>query len=194
MTMGRLQNEGQINAKKKPVCEVVSQKPTLYNASVIAGLERAVFLGKHPVKFEEQTRFLAPADFKKDLASGFFMVQGFDRNLMVFPAIAFDGVYQSISSQNIADPQVRALLRLILGTAHKLEINEQGYVSIPPALKEFASLDQTVLLIGQGDFFEIWEPASWEKQETQLTDTDTNSTRFSSLVVATRQSVPDIDR
>jgi MraZ protein len=142
-----------------------------------------VFLGKRTIKFEEQTRFQAPADFKKDLASGFFMIQGFDRNLMVFPVKAFDGIYQSISSQNIADPQVRMLLRLILGTAHKLEINEQGYVSIPPSLKDYANLNGTVLLIGQGNFFEIWEPTSWEKQETQLKDPDTNSTRFSSLVV-----------
>jgi MraZ protein len=144
-----------------------------------------VFLGKRTIKFEEQTRFQAPADFKKDLASGFFMIQGFDRNLMVFPVKAFDGMYQSISSQNIADPQVRMLLRLILGTAHKLEINEQGYVSIPPTLKEYANLNGNVLLIGQGNFFEIWEPTSWEKQETKLKDSDTNSTRFSSLIVTT---------
>ena len=146
-----------------------------------------MFLGKHTIKFEEQALFHAPADFKKDLASGFFMVQGFDRNLMVFPANAFEGVYQSISSQNIADPQVRMLLRLILGTAHKLEMNEQGNVLIPPALKEYANLNGMALLIGQGDFFEIWEPSSWEKQETQLKDPSTNSTRFSSLVVTTHQ-------
>jgi len=145
-----------------------------------------VFLGKRTIKFEEQTRFQVPADFKKDLASGFFMIQGFDRNLMVFPVKAFDGIYQSISSQNIADPQVRMLLRLILGTAHKLDMNLCGYVSIPPALKEYANLNGTFLLIGQGNFFEIWEPTSWEKQETQLKDSDTNSTRFSSLVVTTR--------
>jgi len=144
-----------------------------------------VFLGKRTIKFEEQTRFQAPADYNKDLASGLFMIQGFDRNLMVFSVKAFDGIYQSISSQNIADPQVRMLLRLILGTAHKLEINEQGFVSIPPTLQEYANLNGTVLLIGQGDFFEIWEPTSWEKQETQLKDSDTNSTRFSSLVVTT---------
>jgi MraZ protein len=146
-----------------------------------------VFLGKHTIKLEEQTLFHTPADFKRDLASGFFMVQGFDRNLMVFPANAFEGVYQSISSQNIADPQVRMLLRLILGTAHKLEMNEQGNVLIPPALKEYANLNGMALLIGQGDFFEIWEPSSWEKQETQLKDPSTNSTRFSSLVVTTHQ-------
>lgn len=162
-----------------------------FHYKILIHSEETVFLGKYPVKFEEQTRFLAPADFKKNLASGFFMVQGFDRNLMVFPANTFDVVYQSISSQNIADPQVRMLLRLILGTANKLEMNEQGQIPIPPTLKEYANLNQTVLLIGQGDYFEIWEPTSWEKQETQLKDTDTNSTKFSSLVVTTRQSATD---
>ncbi len=150
-----------------------------------------MFLGKYPVKFEEQTRFLAPADFKKNLASGFFMVQGFDRNLMVFPANAFEVIHQCLSSQNIADPQVRMLLRLILGTAHKLEMNEQSQIPIPYPLKEYANLNHTILLIGQGDYFEIWEPALWDQQETQLKDTDTNSEKFSSLAVTTRQSASD---
>ena len=68
------------------------------------------------------------------------MFQGFDRNLMVFPVKAFEGIYQSISSQNLADPQVRMLLRLILGSAHKFDMNEQGNVTVPQVLKEYASL------------------------------------------------------
>jgi len=150
-----------------------------------------VFLGKHPIRFEEQSRFQAPADFRKDLAGGFFMFQGFDRNLMVFPVKAFEGIYQSISSQNLADPQVRVLLRLILGSAHKLDMNEQGNITIPQVLKEYASLNGKALLVGQGDFFEIWEPTSWEKQENQLKDAETNPARFSSLTVVTHQPTKD---
>lgn len=145
-----------------------------------------MFLGKSTTKFVEQTGLQPPADFRKDLAGGFFLVQGFDRNLMVFPLAAFEGVYKSISSQNITDPLVRMLLRLILGTAQKLEIDEQGYLSIPPELKQYAGLDGNALLVGQGDFFEIWEPSTWETQESQLNNPETNSTRFSSLVVVTR--------
>jgi MraZ protein len=145
-----------------------------------------VFLGKHTTKFVEQKGIQPPAEFRMELGSGCYVVQGFDRNLMVFPGAAFEGVQHSISSKNIADPQVRLLLRLILGTAHKLELDEQGALWIPAALKEYASLNGSALLVGQGDFFEIWEPDAWEKQENQLNNTELNSTRFSSLVVATR--------
>lgn len=119
------------------------------------------------------------------------MFQGFDRNLMVFPVNAFEGIYQSISTQNLADPQVRMLHRLILGSAHKLEMSEHGNVTVPQVLKEYANLNGKALLIGQGDFFEIWEPISWEKQESQLKDANTNPARFSSLTIVTHQPIKD---
>ncbi|MGA7606285.1 MAG: division/cell wall cluster transcriptional repressor MraZ, partial [Anaerolineales bacterium] len=57
---------------------------------------------------------------------------------------------------------------------------------IPDELKEFANLNEDVLLVGQGDYFEIWSADLWNNQESQLRDADTNSDRFSRLNVATR--------
>ncbi len=57
---------------------------------------------------------------------------------------------------------------------------------IPDNLKEFANLHDDILLIGQGDYFEIWAPDLWNMQEAQLRDAETNSARFSMLTIATR--------
>lgn len=148
-----------------------------------------MFLGKSTIRFVEQQSFLPPADFQGNLASGFYVLQGFDGNLVVFPGEAFENLYQSLRTQNIADPQVRMLMRLMLGTAEKLEANEQGMITIPQALKEHASLNGSALLVGQGDYFEIWEPRAWEKQENQLNNPELNSTRFSNLVITTHSLV-----
>ena len=120
------------------------------------------------------------------LAGGAFMTQGFDRNLQVLTANAFQEIYRRVTSLNIADPLARLLLRLILGTATEMGVDKSNHLMIPENLKEYANLQGNILLVGQGDYFEIWSPDLWTRQEVQLRDAETNSARFSLLTVATR--------
>jgi MraZ protein len=120
------------------------------------------------------------------LSGGAFMTQGFDRNVQVLTANAFQEIYKRIMSLNIADPLARLLHRLILGTATELEMDKNNHLIIPDELKEYADLHEDILLIGQGDYFEIWAPELWARQEALLKDAETNSARFSMLTLATR--------
>ncbi len=145
-----------------------------------------MFLGKYSITLDEKSRFLVPARYRKNLSNGFYLAQGFDRNLWVLTKGAFEAIYRIISSQNLADPLVRLLLRMILSTTHEIRADQNGNITIPKDLKDFANIKQNILIIGQGDYFEIWDPTLWEKQETQLRDAGTNSRRFSSLSIVAR--------
>jgi MraZ protein len=129
---------------------------------------------------------MVPNAFRAQLSGGVFMTQGFDRNLQVLTANAFQEIYRRVMSLNIADPLVRSLLRLVLGTATEMGVDKNNLLIIPEHLKEFANLHENAFLIGQGDYFEIWTPELWTRQETQLRDAEMNSSRFSLLTVATR--------
>ena len=48
------------------------------------------------------------------------MTQGFDRNVQVLTAGAFQQLYRQAASLNIADPLARLMLRLFLGSAIEL--------------------------------------------------------------------------
>ncbi len=145
-----------------------------------------MLLGKFSRTVNKQNRFTIPPQFRAELAGGAYITQGFDRNLQVLSASAFKEIYQRVMSLNIADPLARLLLRLILGTAHELESDDPENVRIPDELREFARLQQNILLVGQGDYFEIWSPEFWASQEAELRDAETNARRFSALTVATR--------
>jgi MraZ protein len=145
-----------------------------------------LFLGKHACTLDQDNRLPAPSTFREELSSAVYITEGFDRNLLVLTGNAFQEIYERVRSLNIADPLARLLLRLILGTAHEAKADPDGYLAIPDELKDFAELHQDILLIGQGDYFEIWSPDLWNKQEIQLRDAETNSGRFSTLVIATR--------
>ena len=145
-----------------------------------------MFLGKYSTTVDLKNRFSVPTAFRAQLSGGSYMTQGFDRNLQVLTANAFQEIYRRVTSFNIADPLARLLLRLILGTATELGVDKNNHLMIPDNLKEFANLHEDIFLIGQGDYFEIWAPDLWSKQESQLRDAETNSARFSLLTVATR--------
>ena len=131
-----------------------------------------------------------PPPYKAELTGGAYMTQGFDRNLQVLSVDAFQILCRQAASLNGADPLARLLLRLILGNA--VEFRQPGTsLAIPDNLKEYAQLNEDVLLIGQGDYFEVWAPEQWAEQESQLSDAEANATRFAGLKLATRPMATD---
>ena len=83
------------------------------------------------------------------------MTQGFDRNLQVLTMDAFQEIYRTVVSLNIANPLAPLLLRLILGTAQESGVDADGQLIIPEELKDFANLKNDIFVIGQGEYFEI---------------------------------------
>lgn len=129
---------------------------------------------------------LIPSRFRSDSAAGLFATRGFDRNLIILPAGAFEAVYRQASALNMADPLARLLMRLLLGSARELHMDAEGQIALPDELTAYAELERSLCIIGQGDYFEIWSPGLWSLQESQLKDAAVNSNRFAQLVLATR--------
>lgn len=143
-----------------------------------------MFLGQHHLTLDKDARIPVPSRFSGPLSEGGVITQGFDRNLWILPAAKFQLLCQRISAMNIADPKARLLLRLLLGQACELVTDESGGIQIPRNLREYAELDKEIVLVGQGDYFEIWDTAQWQNQEIQLGDAEANSERFAHLAIA----------
>lgn len=140
-----------------------------------------MFIGQYHTNFEGKSGLELPSHFKELLTGGAYITQGFDRNLLVLDSKAFHSIYGRMVGTNMADPLARQLVRLILGTAAPARVNEGGYLDIPERLSAFAALDSDVVLIGQGEYFEIWSSHEWSAQETSLFDVDANATRFAAF-------------
>jgi len=145
-----------------------------------------LFLGKYFCGLDKENRFLTPDGFKKHLTTEVYITQGFDHNLWVLSESAFQEIYKKLGYLNITDPMARLLFRLILGAATEAGVSEKGYLKIPDDLQGYANIEDEILLIGQGDYFEIWSPELWDKQEVELRKTESNSARFSTFEITTR--------
>ncbi len=124
---------------------------------------------------------MIPARYRELLAAGAFITQGFDRCLMVMTDAYFAQVYDRINSMNLADPTARLLRRLILSNAYPVEVDKVGRILVPGNLRQVIALNGEAIVAGQGDYFEVWNPADWNEQMDQLQDIETNNQRFATL-------------
>lgn len=145
-----------------------------------------MFLGKYFCGLDKENGFIPPDGYKANIFAGVYITQGFDQNLWVLSHDAFQEIYKKLGTLNLTDPMARLLFRLLLGAATEAGVNEQGYLNIPDNLRNYALLEDKALLIGQGDYFEIWSPDLWEKQEDELRKMELNAERFSIFEITTR--------
>ena len=61
-------------------------------------------------------------------------------------------------------PEVGRLQRLMLGYASDIELDGNGRLLLPSALRAHASLDKKVVLVGQGKKLELWSESLWESE------------------------------
>jgi len=140
-----------------------------------------MFLGQFQHNLDEKGRLMIPARYRELLAAGAFITQGFDKCLMVMTDAYFAQVYDRINSMNLADPTARLLRRLILSNAYPVEVDKVGRILLPNNLRQVIALNGDAIVAGQGDYFEVWNPADWNLQMDQLQDIETNNQRFATL-------------
>lgn len=112
-------------------------------------------------------------------------MQGFDENLMLLTNAYFGALSHRLNGMSLTDPTARLLRRLIFSTAHQVELDKAGRVLVPPFLREALAIDNEVVVIGAGEYIEIWSTKSWTDQSVELHDAHLNAHRFSALDLST---------
>lgn len=143
-----------------------------------------MFLGQFHHSFDDKSRLTVPSRFRDDFAEGVFIIQGFDKNLMVLTSPAFNAIYEHVMSMNILDPQARILRRHIIGKGNQVELDGSGRILISQDLRAWAELETEVIIVGQGNYFEVWKPENWQAMESQEQVFDAE--RFTALNLSTR--------
>ncbi len=140
-----------------------------------------MFLGQFQHNLDEKGRLMIPARFRELLEGGAYITQGFDHCLMVMTEAYFNKVYERLNALNLTELPARQLRRQMLSNAYPVEIDKVGRILIPQNLREFIPIGGEAIVAGQGEYFEVWIPAEWSKQQELLKDTETINQRFATL-------------
>lgn len=106
-----------------------------------------------------------PAKYRQQLLElgGGQMVLTIDRDrcLLLYPLPVWEEVERKLIQLSSTHTRARALKRLLLGHAEECGLDASGRILLPAPLREFANLEKQVVLVGQGNKFEIWNEPAW---------------------------------
>lgn len=134
-----------------------------------------MFRGVNNVKLDAKGRMAIPTRYRERLQDrcGGQLVVTVDRDhcLLMYPLPDWEEIERKLVKLPSFNAQARRLQRLLVGHATEIEMDSHGRVLLPPPLREFASLDKSAVMLGQGNKFEIWDEASWnERRDGWLAD------------------------
>lgn len=142
-----------------------------------------MFYGQFHHSFDDKGRLTIPSRYRELLAAEeAYVMRGFDRNLMVFPASAFERISHRVYQMSLTDPKARLLRRLVFSGASQLEIDKAGRILLPQFLRQNYLQDSNAVIVGAGNFFEIWSPEHWDGQEGMLRE-DSLAHMFADLML-----------
>ena len=144
-----------------------------------------MFLGRYEHTIDEKGRVTIPSDFREALGDSVYVTQGFDGNLQAFPGELFERMSDQVRSISFLGANSRLLRRLLFSNAKQINFDNAGRILIPGFLREAANLEETAIVIGMGEYFELWAPDRWQAQQVSLNDIDANEQRFSELDLTT---------
>lgn len=120
------------------------------------------FLGSYEYQMDGKGRVSLPADFRLEADSDrFVLLQWEPAYLTLFPESEWDRFREELLELRRSDRRVANHVREILANAQVISPDKQGRILIPSWLREAASLDGAVLLNGNIDRVEIWDPETY---------------------------------
>ncbi|MFA6202133.1 MAG: division/cell wall cluster transcriptional repressor MraZ [Gallionella sp.] len=128
-----------------------------------------MFQGAAQLNLDGKGRLAIPARYRDRLlsncAGNLVLTADADGCLLVYPESEWVTIRDKLNKLPSFNPRARALQRLIVGHAEDVQMDNAGRVLVSPVLRSYAGLDKSVMLIGQGNKFELWDEVKWQAQQ-----------------------------
>ena len=121
-----------------------------------------MFMGEYNHTVDAKGRLIVPSKFREQLGDEFVITKGLDNCLFVYDNSEWTALEEKLRALPITNTAGRKFSRFLLGSAATCEVDKQGRILIPAALKEFAALQKDVVLIGVGNRAEIWSKERYD--------------------------------
>ena len=127
----------------------------------------SMFRGINAINIDGKGRIAVPTRYRdallaEDAGAVVATIDTEETCLLLYPVKAWQVIESNLQRLPSFNAQARRIQRLLIGHATDLELDSNGRLLLPPLLREYAHLDKRVVLIGQGNKFEIWDEALWQ--------------------------------
>ena len=129
-----------------------------------------MFRGINAINLDSKGRLAIPARYRDGLGEQVVVtIDTEEACLLLYPVLQWQTIEDSLQRLPSFNAAARRIQRLLIGHATDITLDGNGRTLLPPLLRDYANLDKKVVMIGQGNKFEIWDETSWQaKRETWL--------------------------
>jgi MraZ protein len=124
-----------------------------------------MFLGEFEYKIDEKGRLPIPPKFRRELKDGIVLAAGPERCVVAYSASEWSKLAAKLTSGAVAPSKMRKLNRAFFATAFSLNIDGQGRVALPIPLREYAGIEDEVIIAGVNTYLELWNKEQWESEK-----------------------------
>jgi MraZ protein len=127
-----------------------------------------MFLSSYENRIDKKGRVSVPATFRSHLSSmgynGFISYPSFNHSaLEACSQERIEKISNTIDSLNPFEEKRDFFATSILAESTNLQFDSEGRILISSKLLKHAKIKNSMLFVGQGQTFQIWEPATFEK-------------------------------
>ena len=131
-----------------------------------------LFRGEHFHSVDDKGRVIIPLRFRSELGNTFVITKGLGKCLFVFREKDFQDMEEKLQAQPALDQHSLRLKRWFFAGAVETQVDNQGRVAIPGNLRDFAGIQEEVVIAGTSDKIEIWSRSGWDALNASLSDED----------------------
>ena len=125
------------------------------------GRMSSMLIGEFEHSLDAKGRLIMPAKLREAIGDKFVVTKGLDGCLFAFSIEEWSNFEEKLKSLPLSNRNSREFTRFFLSGATECEIDKQGRFLIPTNLRETASLQKEVVIIGVGTRIEIWDKEKW---------------------------------
>ena len=127
-----------------------------------------MFLSTYQNKLDKKGRVSVPAIFRSYLSNlgynGVICYPSFNNNCIeAWPQDRIEKISNAIDSLNPFEEKKDYFATSILSESINLQFDSEGRILITNKLLKHAKIKNSILFVGQGKTFQIWEPNNYEK-------------------------------
>jgi len=127
-----------------------------------------MFLSTYENKLDKKGRVSVPASFRSYLSNlgynGVICYPSFNNQCIeAWPQDRIEKISNAIDSLNPFEEKKDYFATSILSESANLQFDSEGRILLTSKLLKHAKIKNSILFVGQGKTFQIWEPAAFEK-------------------------------
>ena len=129
-----------------------------------------MLLGEYELRIDHKGRVAIPVRFREAFRGGLVLSRGFDKCLIAYTTLEWAKVAEKLVALPLTQLNPRRISRFTFSGAFDLELERQGRVIIPLTLRQYAEINDEVIVVGAYSHLQIWSKELWTAEKKFMSE------------------------